>query len=140
MLASLQSLDLEAFSSNGLLRTLLELPKTSPHPTYLRKGQAYDLRVDGAAEPVYVAPETLAWRAPRPRPRRERRRPPPARAEAPAAGAGDGGADDGAADDASDRSDRGSDPPSRRASRASNDNDDSSDVSDIEALGSFLEI
>ncbi|KAH8063244.1 hypothetical protein JL722_2407 [Aureococcus anophagefferens] len=79
------------------------------------------------------AARTLGGAAPRRGASGGGRRP---RAEAPAAG--DGGADDGAADDASDRSDRGSDPPSRRASRASND--DSSDVSDIEALGSFLEI
>ena len=63
VLASLQSLDLEAFSSNGLLRTLLELPKTSPHPTYLRKGQAYDLRVDGAAARVEDVLDDASWPA-----------------------------------------------------------------------------
>ncbi|KAH8090174.1 Nfx1-type zinc finger-containing protein [Aureococcus anophagefferens] len=63
VLASLQSLDLEAFSSNGLLRTLLELPKTSPRPTYLRRGQSYDLRVDGAAARVEDVLDDASWPA-----------------------------------------------------------------------------
>ena len=61
ILSSLQSLDLEAFSRNPVLRTLLHLPAVTPAPAYVDGAKAYDLVFDGGERKLTSALDDDAW-------------------------------------------------------------------------------